>query len=191
MSNDPQLALPFDPATAAEGGRIIATRPLLQHRGFNTVMKKLHYVRRYFPELSSQTIKVGLTRTASGMAIAGGNEVWLNPNRISYHTIAHEFVHLLQGRHSVPGGERSCDVFALARHWTLNDTAPYYVKVPPGLLDLWGKLPPDSAKLVYDVASRAIEMRKSGTRNYIAYFEKALRETTRSRRRATLFTGAE
>jgi hypothetical protein len=134
-------------------------------------------VRRFFPELRDVTIKVGITRAASGMAVPGGYEIWLNPNHPSYHTIAHEMVHLLQMRDpDIPQGERSCDVFSLARDWTLNDVNPSYVKVPASLLTPDASLRPEGARLVHRVAADAVARRANGLRNYIAYFESRLRE---------------
>jgi hypothetical protein len=110
------------------------------------------------------------------MAVPGGYEIWLNPFQMSYHTIAHEFVHLLQRRGTgIPQGERSCDVFSLARHWTLNDVGPNYVKIPPTLIETDGTLAPAAARVVHQVAADAVEKRRSGLRNYIAYFESRLR----------------
>ena len=155
----------------------IVTRPLRAHRSCNRLMSRLSYVRRYFPELEGETIKVGLTRSASGMAVPGSNEVWLNPAHVSYHTIAHELVHLLQGRDAgIPQGERGCDVFSLARHWTLNDVCPSYVKVPRTLMDTRGVLTMEGAHLVYDVAMDAVRRRHKGMRNYITFFESKLDE---------------
>jgi hypothetical protein len=140
-------------------------------------MEKVRYVLRYFPELSDRRIKVGLTRAASGMAVPGGDEIWLNPFRICYHTIAHELVHLLQRSGAgLPTGERSCDVYSLARHWTLNDVAPSYVKLPARLLEFDGTLSPQSARIVYEAAAEALEQRSRGLRRYIAYFEKRVRD---------------
>lgn len=179
-----QLRLSFAERASDLAGLFVPTRPLLKHRRRDFVLKKLHYVRRFFPEFGGQTIRVGLTRVASGMAVAGGNELWFNPTHISHHTIAHEFIHLLQGKGGLPTGEKSCDLFSLARHWTLNDTAPYYVKIPPELVDKWGKIRPAHARLIFEVARHAVELRRSGKRHYIAYFEKALSNLTRSRRHA-------
>lgn len=171
-----QLALPFreDPLV---GSGFTLTRPLRKHHGCAQLLRKLHYVRQFFPELDSRLIRVGLTGVASGMAIAGGHELWFNPARVSYHVIAHEFTHLLQGANGMPHGEKSCDVYALARHWTLNDTAPYYVRVPASLQDTCGKYTPTTAKLICDTAKRAVELRASGTRHYIALFERTLQES--------------
>ncbi|UCH82726.1 MAG: hypothetical protein JSW50_09610 [Candidatus Latescibacterota bacterium] len=154
----------------------IITRPLLKHRMLHNLLRKLHYVRRFFPELDGQTIRVGLTRVASGMAVPGGNELWVNPAQTSYHTLAHEFVHLLQGSGKIPAGERSCDLYALARHWTLNDTLPYYVRLPNGFVTDGGKIRPDCARLVYAAARQAIDSRNAGVRNYIKQFEDTLRD---------------
>ena len=169
-----QLELIADGASAPP---YVVTRPLRQHRSCNKLMSRLTYVRRFFPELNGETIRVGLTRSASGMAVPGSNEMWLNPAHVSYHTIAHEFIHLLQGRDAgIPQGERSCDVFSLARHWTLNDVCPSYVKVPRVLMDTRGILSAEAAKLVFDVASDAVRRRHNGMRNYIGFFESTLGE---------------
>jgi len=157
-----------------ERGGIVVTRALRSHRSCGRVVERVRYVLRYFPEIGGVPIRVGLTHAASGMAVPGGNEIWLNPGRTSYHTIAHEFVHLLQRGGGVPRGERSCDVHSLARHWTLNDEAPSYVNIPPRLLQIDGKLTPTAARIVYEVACEALDRRQTGTRRYIAWFEERL-----------------
>jgi len=175
-----QLELSLLARPDASPPQITVTRPLRHHKRCNQIIERVRYVRRYFPELDSLTLKVGLTRAASGMAIMGGTEIWLNPSRLSNHTIAHEFTHLLQARDfGVPQGERSCDVFSLARHWTLNDVPPSYVKVPMGLFGFNGKMEMKSARLIYDVALEAITRREQGLRTYIAFFEKKLQEEAR------------
>jgi len=157
--------------------KVVPTRALARHPRRNAVLTRLNYVKRYFPELDGETIKVGITRAASGMAVPGGNEIWLNPSFPSYHTVAHEFVHLLQRRDlDVPQGEKSCDVFSLARHWTLNDVTPSYVRVPIGLVGDNGKLGESAAQLLYETAAEAVERRRGGLRNYIVFFERRLAE---------------
>lgn len=168
-----QLAFGFVTATQS-GVQFVVSGPLRKHRRCNGLLKKLHYARRFFPELEGRVIRVGLTRVASGMAVPGGNELWFNPAQVSHHAIAHEFTHLLQGSDDIPSGERSCDLFALARHWTLNDTAPYYLRLPVTCVTKDGKLTPTHAMLVCELARRAVDMRRSGTRNYISFFEKTL-----------------
>ena len=179
MSHSAQLTLQFESTDPSCTGAFVATRPLRKHRFYKSLLRRIHYVRRFFPEFGDRTLRVGLTRVASGMAVPGGNEVWFNPGQASFHTISHEFVHLLQGKQGVPAGERSCDLFSLARDWTLNDTAPGYVRVPIKCQDMYGKILPCYAKLIYDTARRAIELRGSGMRNYIAYFEKTLSDLAR------------
>jgi hypothetical protein len=156
------------------------TRPLRKHRRCNTIIERVQYTRRFFPELEGIHLKVGLTRAASGMAIMGGNEIWLNPSQSSYHTIAHEFVHLLQTREEgIPQGEKSCDVFSMARHWTLNDVPPNYVRIPTQLWSLRGTLTEQGSRVLYDVALEALTRRKNGLRRYIAWFEARLAEMVR------------
>ncbi|MDH3215323.1 MAG: hypothetical protein OEN01_03410 [Candidatus Krumholzibacteria bacterium] len=174
MQPDGAVQLSFEFAQAVPDGLFVATRPLKKHPLRNSVLRRLSFVRRFFPELGGRSIRVGLTRVASGMAIPGGDEMWLNPNQVSYHAIAHEFVHLLQGRHGIPSGERSCDLFSLARHWTLNDTPPYYLRIPEGFVDKSGRIKSPHARTIYEVARRAVDLKQRGTRQYIAFFEKTL-----------------
>ena len=165
-----QLVLDF----ALEPRGIALTRPLARHRRRRTLLEKFRYVRRFFPELDGRTIRVGLTRSAAGLAVPGGLEVWVHPSQTTYHSLAHEFVHLLQGGGDIPKGEKSCDVFALARHWTLNDSVPFYVRVPGEFQTPDGKLEPEISMLLCETARRALAERKAGRRNYIAYFEETL-----------------
>jgi hypothetical protein len=181
-----QLELDLFAARGTRPPRVVVTRALRSHRSCNRVLERVDYVRRFFPELDDVTLKVGLTRAASGMAVPGGVEIWLNPGRPSFHTIAHEMVHLLQKRGlDVPQGERSCDVFSLARDWTLNDVSPSYVRVPPALLLPDGSLRPEGARLVHRVAADAVAMRRGGLRTYIAWFEGRLQEMVDARHRRT------
>ena len=176
--NQLELALPVPEAHDPAGG-VVVTRALGSHRGCNRTLAKVRYVMRYFPEIGGRQIKVGLTRAASGMAVPGGYEIWLNPFRVSYHTIAHELVHLLQRTGGdVPLGERSCDLFSLARHWTLNDVVPSYVQIPARLVESNGTLPAATSRAVYDAAVEALELRRGGLRRYIAWFEERLRAAT-------------
>jgi hypothetical protein len=122
--------------------------------------------------LEGETITVGLTRAASGMAVPGGSRIWLNPSRLSHHTIAHELIHLLQRRDlGIPSGEKACDVFSLARHWTLNDDRPSYVRTPVTIMG-GGELVSEAvARMLFEVAAESLLRRAQGHRHYIAYFE--------------------
>lgn len=167
-----QLELAFLSAPGVAPPRMVASAVLRRHRAMNDVLRSVAYVRRYFPELDGETIMVGLTRAASGMAVPGGTRIWLNPSRLSYHTISHELIHLLQCRDlAIPAGEKACDVFSMARHWTLNDERPSYVKVPRDIVDERGKFSETNAKLVFAIAREAVMQRAQGLRNYISFFE--------------------
>ncbi len=153
--------------------RIATSAVLRKHRLRNDVLRRVDYVRRFFPELDGETITVGLTRAASGMAVPGGSRIWLNPSRLSYHTIAHELIHLLQRRDlGIPSGEKACDVFSLARHWSLNDDRPSYARVPLSLMDGRNAVPEAIARALFDAATAALARRGEGHRNYIAFFER-------------------
>jgi hypothetical protein len=167
-----QLELALLSSPGANAPRVVASTVLRKHRLKNEVLRDVAYTRRYFPELEGETITVGITKAASGMAIPGGTRIWLNPSRLSYHTIAHELMHLLQCRNlGIPAGEKACDVFALARHWTLNDEKPSYVRFPPNIMNEKGRIPEDGAKLAFAVAREAITRRANGLRTYISFFE--------------------
>lgn len=160
-------------ATAARNvsSGLLPSRPLLHHRHGALALRKVRYVRRFFPELDDMVLKIGLTRSAAGWADLEGLTLWLNPNRLSLHTIAHELVHLLQARSFVPGGERSCDVFALARDASLVDALPYYVRLPLEFADERGWLRPGTARPLHRLASEAVARRTAGYRRYIRWFE--------------------
>lgn len=167
-----QLELALLSAPGVLPPRVVASAVLRRHRSKNDILRSVAYVRRYFPELDGETVMVGITKAASGMAVPGGTRIWLNPSRLSYHTISHELLHLLQCRNlGIPAGERACDVFSLARHWTLNDERPSYVEFPKHIIEESGKISEASAKLVYAVAREAIVQRANGLRTYISFFE--------------------
>ncbi len=176
MGRGPSEQLEFSFLNDGNGGApgFVLTKPLARHRSCRTLIEKLQYVRRFFPELREKSIKVGITRSASGLAVPGGIEVWFNPFQLAYHTIAHEFIHVLQGSNGIPSGERSCDVYSMARHWTLNDSPPTYVRIPKSFHDTTGRIDEAHARILFAVASSAVTHRRSGLRNYIAFFENEL-----------------
>ena len=138
------------------------------------------YVLRFFPELRGETVCVGLARGAEGRALVGSPRIWLNPRGLTYHTIAHELVHVLQGRTEIPGGERSCDVFALARHPSLADARPSYVRVPRWAFDARGRPLPRVSRTLTATALDALERRRAGRRRYIRWFELEVERRLRS-----------
>src|SRR5215813_8637452 len=114
------------------------------------IRERIEFVRGFFPEL---------------------NGIWVRPRRLEHFTIAHELTHLLQARGLVPGGERACDLWALARSPLLVDHPPGYLAVPR-FLRRPRRLEPAEAQLLYAAARRAIEARKAGDRRYLLGFER-------------------
>ena len=143
------------------------------------MVEHLEFTRRFFPELEGVTIHVGLAQKRGVLGWGSMDPdrpgVWIRPRRLYLFTIAHEFTHLLQARGIVPRGERSCDVFALARSSMLVDHAPSYLKRPRQLRR--PKLRPEQAQLLTDCARRALAAREAGDRRYLQLFERLVEES--------------
>jgi hypothetical protein len=169
-----QLAMDFGPARPRWAlSRLVVRSP---HRA--RLLERLEFVRRFFPELADGTVRVGL---AQKRGILGWGSldprrpgIWVRPRRLAYFTIAHEFTHLLQARGLLPGGERTCDLWALSRSPLLNDTPPSYLRVPRALRRC--KLEPAQATALCEAARRAIAARERGDRRYLLGFERELRD---------------
>lgn len=128
-----------------------------------------------FPELSNQTITVGLTRAADGIAVAEEMLIRLNVKPrvgVSHFVIGHELTHLLQstGLRTVPDGEIQCDVWTLARSALFLDDRPAY---------LWGgwsnRTWPQHARAVRALCIESIERRRT-ERRYLVWLRQAIRE---------------
>ena len=145
------------------------------------ILERLEFVRRFFPELAGATVRVGLAQKRGvlgwGSLDPARPGVWVRPRRLSYFTIAHEFTHLLQARRLVPGGERACDLWALARSPLLNDAPPGYLRLS---LRRSRRLEAEQAALLCQVARRAIAAREQGERRYLLLFESEAREALRA-----------
>jgi hypothetical protein len=152
-------------------GLLTPTSALARDRRRDQVLTKVRYVRGFFPELDQLRLRVGLTRRAAGMAELEGNTLWLNPHRLALHIIAHELTHLLQGRRLIPGGERACDLHAMARDPSLVDVPPCYVHTPTSMADTRGWLRPGAGRLLCELAREAIARRSGGERRYIRWLE--------------------
>ena len=155
--------------------RLVARSP---HRA--RIIERLEFVRRFFPEMNGTTIRVGLAQKRGVLGWGSLDPerpgVWVRPRLTHYFTIAHEFTHLLQARRLVPGGERACDLWALARSPLLIDKPPGYLRLPRGLR-LRRALEPWHPALLHEAACRSLAAREGGERRYLLRFE---REITRA-----------
>lgn len=156
------------------------SRLVLGSPHFERIRQRLEFVRSFFPEIEALSIRVGLARKPGvlgwGSLDPEDPGVWVRPRRIDFFTIAHEFTHLLQARGLVPRGERSCDLFALARSPLLVDHPPGYLRLPTALRRL-RRLDPSHGKLLHDAALRALAARGRGDRRYILGFEREIAQS--------------
>jgi hypothetical protein len=157
------------------------------------VLKMLDDALRRFPELEGRKITVGCTAAHLGSALMPRNSraakltIRLRVRRLTYHTIGHEFTHLLQGlskvdagrgklKHDrrIPGGEKPCDIWTLARSSLFCDDAPTYLKLPRAVRQNW----PLYAGAVRRLCIAALEKRKS-YRLYMCWLESRIKDLTR------------
>jgi len=138
------------------------------------IRARLEFVRGFFPELNSVTVRVGLVRRPGilgwGSLDPDQPGVWVRPRRLDHFTIAHELTHLLQARGLVPHGERACDLWALARSPLVVDHPPGYLALPRELRRL-RQLEVAHSQLLHQAALRAIAARQEGNRRYLLAFE--------------------
>lgn len=154
------------------------SRLVLRSRHFVRVRERVEFVRAFFPELDALTIRLGFAQKRGvlgwGSLDPDRPGIWVRPRRLETFTVAHEFTHLLQARGLVPRGERSCDLWALARSPILIDSAPGYLRVPMKLRRR--KLRLDDALLLHHAACRALVAREQGDRRYLVGFEREIAE---------------
>lgn len=174
------LALPSD-LPAGGDDPFVLTSALVRHRRRSDVVTKLRYTLTFFPELHGHPFGVGVTRQALGLASLDDFAIWLNPSGLTLHVIAHELTHLLQARGLVPGGERACDLHALARHPSLNDVQPNYLELPGTLFDPRGRTERGWPSVLHAWARRALDERAHGRRTYIRWFETEIAELAGAR----------
>ena len=177
-----QLPL-WSPSSLEPGADLLPTSALLRHPSCARVLAQVRQVRSFFPELDGTGIKVGLTRRAAGFAAKEEPHIWINPRRLTRHTIAHEFVHLLQFRGLIPTGERSADLYALARHPVLADDLPCYLRIPRSLATADAASRAVAPGLLYSVAVEALERRGEGLRTYLLWFEEEISRRWDARQR--------
>ncbi|HXQ93221.1 MAG TPA: hypothetical protein VN739_09475 [Nitrososphaerales archaeon] len=99
-----------------------------------------------------------------------------DPNNLLPSVLAHETMHAVQHfDRTIPYGERSCDLYTLAR---LPDdmfprTRDFYVKVPQKILS-------QRPDLIRMTAKEALDNRSRGIRNYVVWFESELRRISKT-----------
>jgi len=149
------------------------SRLVLRSPHCDRIRERVEFVRGFFPELESITIRVGLAQKRGVLGWGSLDPerpgIWVRPRRLDYFTIAHELTHLLQALNLVPRGERACDLWALARSPLVIDTAPGYLRLPRNLLG--ARLRPPQAALLHRAARDAIAARAAGDRRYLLRFE--------------------
>jgi hypothetical protein len=147
---------------------------------------------RCFPELQGRNITVGYTRANLGSAVLPRQAaqvakltVRLRVRALTYNTIGHEFTHLVQAlsrlsclpgesASKIPGGEKQCDIWTLARSGLFCDDVPTYLKLPRAIRENW----PRYAKSVRELCIAAIEKRQA-YRFYICWLESQIKQLAR------------
>lgn len=146
---------------------------LLAHRRAEPLLERVSRCLQLFPELEGQLIRIGITRSAEGLAVLDDMTIRFDLRRrvASHYTIGHELTHLLQALRWVPHGEVQCDVWTLARHPLLRDERPCYLPLPARLGEHW----PAYAGRVGALCAAAIE-RRSAQRTYLRWLQARLDE---------------
>lgn len=134
-------------------------------------------VRTHFPELDGTILTFQAAKQNpyfEGLAEWSTATVKLTPNGWTCrYIIAHELTHMVQQYvKTIPHGERSCDLYTIARSPALMDRPPYYLSIPREMYAAWDA---DTARYCHDAARMAIKKRSEGTRQYIKWFEETLK----------------
>ena len=160
-----------------DGNRWTFTRRFSKKKGQSKFLERLNEARSYFPELDGHTVKVGITLNADGKADLIGKGVYFRSRNVSYYVMGHELTHLLQEMEGLPKSERSCDIFTMARGVIFCDEDPNYVKVPKRMMEEKGFIRDDFREFVHGTARIAVNLKNSGERHYIQWFERTLKES--------------
>jgi len=142
--------------------------------------RRLNVISNFFPEMKKD-IRIGITKAYDGLAFQsdeGKVKLMLDVRKRrdgsgkypTYWTMAHELMHLAQfNSRGIPGGERACDIHALARlPPRYIDDSPSYLVVPRGLRGEWR---PAAATMAHGLAVKAITLRANGLRRYASWWE--------------------
>lgn len=140
-------------------------------------------VMRYYPELHGE-IKIGMTTSYNGLAVTRSDgdtrksKLCFPPLKRkglpSRYVMGHEIMHLVQhAQDSLPGTERSCDIFTLARlPPRFIDHPPIYLSVPPSVRRPWvdGEVDSRVSELAHEIAIEAVITRPENP-HYIQWWE--------------------
>ena len=154
--------------------------------------RRLNALHTYFKEVRP-SMKIGISRSYDGLVFQsydGHVKLMLGVRRTrsgkwkmpTYYTIAHELMHLVQfNSDSVPGGERACDVYALARlPPRYIDESPTYLVVPRGRRGRWTAA---DARMAHVLAREAIRRRSGGLKRYATWWEREFENRAKASRR--------
>ena len=160
----------------------------MKRRLTRRALAMLELALRQFPELDGKRITIGYTHAHLGSALLPRDPtaeskltIRLKVRKLTYNTIGHELTHLAQGlsRQSavtvrIPGGEKQCDIWTLARSSLFCDDAPGYLKLPRAVREKW----PQYARSVRTLCIAAIEKRKT-YRFYLQWLEAQIKQLAR------------
>jgi hypothetical protein len=173
---------------------ILAFTPQMKKRLTRRAQAMIERALPYFPELRGKTITVGYTRAHLGSASVSYRRgrvsrliIRLKIRQLTFQTIGHELTHLVQGLahgdrrsaspenvKSIPGGEKQCDIWTLARDPLFCDDPPTYLRLPRALREGW----PYYADEVRKLCITAIEKRRD-YRLYIRWLEAEIDKLTK------------
>jgi len=153
-----------------------------EHPGLEARIKELEIsLALLFPELNDVTLRVRMKKMRSAIAEYDyrTRRISIDPrpfepddNNLLPSVLAHETMHAVQHiDRTVPYGERSCDIFMLARlpTYLYPKNRDFYVAIPKKVLS--------SPERISQTAKKALELRKRGMRNYIVWFESELKNS--------------
>jgi len=153
----------------------------------NELAGRLRRLHAYFSEIKP-AMKIGISRSYDGLAFQsddGHVKLMLGVKRSrkgtwklpTYYTVAHELMHLAQfNSRQIPGGERACDIHALARvPPRFIDESPTYLVVPRGRRGRWTQA---DAKMAHELAVEALHKRAGGVRKYASWWENEFERRT-------------
>lgn len=135
----------------------------------------------HFPELAGKHLRYRWApKLLSSRAYVSNDVLSFAEQTPSYHIIAHETMHVVQGiRLGVPCGERSCDLYTIARHDLFNDSPPCYLRIPVfDTISMYEIVKP----VMRPLAIQAIEERARGNRQYLIWWERRIFEFAQSKR---------